>query len=93
MSCTTRRQIEIIRPEVIVTLGLPATRLILDSTESMGRLRGRWGMFVDPAGREIPVMPTYHPAYILRAYTKENRAKVWSDLQLAMERISALGGS
>lgn len=80
-------QIAAIQPEVIVTLGLPATRLILDSTDSMGRLRGRWGEFVDPEGRAVPVMPTYHPAFLLRSYTPENRAKVWSDLKMAMERL------
>ncbi len=80
-------QIQVVQPRVIVTLGLPATRLILDSTETMGNLRGRWGTFTDPSGRTVPVMPTYHPAYLLRAYNDENRAKVWSDLQLAMEKI------
>lgn len=91
-------QIGIIRPQVIVTLGLPATRLLLDSNESMGRLRGRWHTFRVPAGHEgiipagaasveIPVMPTYHPAFLLRSYTKENRHKVWSDLQQVMERL------
>ena len=80
-------QIQVIQPEVIVTLGLPAARIILDSTDTMGRLRGRWGIFVDPADREVPVMPTYHPAYLLRSYTKDNREKVCSDLQQAMERL------
>ena len=80
-------QIQVIQPEVIVTLGLPAARIILDSTDTMGRLRGRWGTFVDPADREVPVMPTYHPAYRPRAYTQDNREKVWSDLQQAMVRL------
>lgn len=84
-------QIGIVGPEVIVTLGLPATRLILDSMESMGRLRSRWGLFRDPSGREIPVMPTYHPAYLLRNYTPQERAKVWSDLQLVMQRLGLTG--
>lgn len=82
-------QIAIVDPEAIVTLGLPATRALLDSVESMSRLRGRWATFRAPApsGRAIPVMPTYHPAFLLRAYTTENRAKVWSDLQMVMERL------
>lgn len=84
-------QIGIIAPEVIVTLGLPATRLILDSVESMGRLRARWGSFRGPSGMEIPVMPTYHPAYLLRNYTPQERAKVWSDLRLVMERLGLSG--
>jgi DNA polymerase len=84
-------QIEIVRPEVIVTLGLPATRLILDSSESMSQLRGRWAEYVGPGlgGLRIPVMPTYHPAFLLRSYTPENRKKVWSDLQLVMSRLGS----
>lgn len=83
-------QIEAVAPEVIVTLGLPATRTILDVQDSMARLRGRWWAFRDPRvhqAREIPVMPTYHPAFLLRQYTPENRGKVWSDLQLVLERL------
>jgi DNA polymerase len=79
-------QIETIRPQVIVTLGLPATRLVLGSMDAMGRLRGRWGQF-QREGLVKPVMPTYHPAFLLRSYTPENRQKVWSDLQLVMERL------
>ncbi len=92
-------QIGIIRPEVIVTLGLPASRLLLDSTEPMGRLRAKWRVFTvpeghdpdivpaDSVGQEVMVMPTYHPAFLLRSYTKENREKVWSDLQQVMEKL------
>ncbi len=84
-------QIAIIRPDAIVSLGLPATRTLLDTTEPMGRLRSRWATFTDPAGRAVPVMPTYHPAYLLRNYTPEERRKVWSDLQLVMERLDLSG--
>lgn len=83
-------QIAIIDPEVIVTLGLPATRTLLGTMEAMGKLRGRWASF-SPGGlagaRVVAVMPTYHPAYLLRNYTPQERAKVWSDLQLVMERL------
>jgi uracil-DNA glycosylase len=82
-------QIAIVDPEVIVTLGLPATRALLDTVDSMSRLRGRWASFPAPApaGRAIPVMPTYHPAFLLRSYTTENRSKVWSDLKMVMDRL------
>lgn len=80
-------QVAAIRPEVIVTLGLPATRTVLDSVEAMGKLRGKWASFRDPRGRDVPVMPTYHPAYLLRNYTPEERRKVWSDLRLVMDRL------
>ncbi|MBL8764202.1 MAG: uracil-DNA glycosylase [Phycisphaerae bacterium] len=79
-------QIEAVAPEVLVTLGLPATRLLLKSDRSMGDMRGRWASF--STGRfTCAVMPTYHPAFLLRSYTPENRKKVWSDLKLAMERL------
>lgn len=79
-------QIGVIRPEVIVTLGLPATRLLLNTDQTMGALRGKWATFTH-GPLSVPVMPTYHPAFLLRSYTKENREKVWSDLQKAMERL------
>jgi DNA polymerase len=72
-------QLEIIRPRVIVTLGLPATRWITGSSQSMGRMRGQWHEY-----RGIRVMPTFHPSYILRVYTPEVRGAVWSDLQKVM---------
>ena len=87
-------QIGIVSPDVIVTLGRSASQLLLGTEESMGRLRGRWAEF-PPASPLVPVdglepiavMPTYHPAYLLRQYTADNRALVWSDLQQVMERL------
>ncbi|TVQ60921.1 MAG: uracil-DNA glycosylase [Phycisphaerales bacterium] len=96
-------QIRTIRPLAIVTLGRPAAQLLLETREAMGALRGRWhelaipdrvlleGLPPMPGGLGepgvIPVMPTYHPAFLLRSYTPENRAKVWSDLQNVMEKL------
>ena len=76
------RQIEAIAPKVIVTLGLPAARTLLGLKGGIGAARGTWHSF-----RGIPVMPTFHPAYLLRAYTKENRRKVWEDLQAARAKL------
>ncbi len=78
-----REQVAIIRPRVIVALGKPAANYLLGSRDTMSSMRGRWGQYGD-----TPVMPTFHPAYLLRAYTRENREKVWSDLQLAMTRLT-----
>ncbi len=92
-------QIAIIRPEAIVTLGLPATRLLLHTAEAMSRLRGRWAAFTIPTALPhpdtlpaispavVPVMPTFHPAFLLRSYTPENRQKVWSDLLMVLDRL------
>ncbi len=80
-------QIGIVRPEVIVTLGLPASRCLLGINESMGRMRNRFHDFEIEPGLVIPVMPTYHPAYLLRSYTPENRKKVWEDLQMVLTKL------
>ncbi len=75
-------QIEAIRPKVIVALGGPAAQTLLGTREGITRIRGRWHAF-----RGIPVMPTFHPAYLLRQYTPENRRKVWEDLKAARARM------
>jgi DNA polymerase len=74
-------QIRAIAPRVIVTLGKPAASLLLDREVAITRLRGSWQEY-----RGIPLMPTLHPAYVLRQYTPENRRAVWQDLQAAFER-------
>jgi len=87
---TLVRQLAIIRPEVIVTLGAPATKFLTQSEVGITRLRGIWTGWRIPAelgGGEIPLMPTFHPAYLLRNYTAETRQAVWSDLQHVMKRL------
>ncbi len=76
------RQIEAVRPRVIVTLGAPATRTLLGTRVGITKLRGTWHEY-----RGIPVMPTYHPAFLLRQYTPENRRKVFDDLKAARARM------
>jgi uracil-DNA glycosylase len=76
------RQLEIIAPRVIVTLGLSAARYMLDTKLSMTRLRGNWHTW-----RGIRLMPTFHPAYVLRQYTPETRAAVWSDLKQVLAEL------
>ncbi len=75
-------QIEAIRPRVIVALGGPASQTLLGTRAGITQIRGQWGSF-----RGIPVMPTFHPAYLLRAYTQENRARVWQDLKAARAKL------
>lgn len=87
-----REQVAIIRPVVIVALGKPASQFLLDSRDSMSSLRGRWASY-DAGGHTAAVMPTFHPAYLLRAYTPENREKVWSDLKQAMAKLAAAPGA
>jgi DNA polymerase len=77
------RQIAAIKPRVIVTLGRPAAHLLLDTRAPISALRGRWQQH---AG--IKVMPTFHPAYLLRDPSKKRDA--WSDLQSVMAELERL---
>ncbi len=76
-----RRQIEVIRPKVIVTLGATPLRELLGVQTGITRIRGQWQQ-LDMLGG-LPVMPTFHPAYVLRQYTQDVRRAVWEDLQAA----------
>jgi len=76
------RQIELIQPAVIVTLGATPLRELLGVGEGITRIRGQWRQ-LELGGRRIPVMPTFHPAYVLRQYTQDVRRAVWEDLQAA----------
>jgi uracil-DNA glycosylase family 4 len=77
-------QIDAVAPKVIVTLGRPATSVLLGRDVSITRVRGLWQEY-----RGTPVMPTFHPAFVLRQYTEENRRLVWQDLKAALERARA----
>jgi DNA polymerase len=78
------RQIEAIDPTIIITLGRPAAHLLLDTQAPISRLRGRWQLW-----RDRLVMPTFHPAYLLRSPDKKREA--WDDLQQVMARLAELG--
>ena len=75
-----KKQIDIIRPEVIVLLGSTAAKNLLNITTGISALRGRWTSF-----ENIPVMPTFHPAYLLRNESAKKDA--WQDLQKVMARF------
>lgn len=72
------RQIEIIRPKVIVALGGTAAQYLLQTHDGITRLRGRFYPYMGAR-----LMPTFHPAYVLRNYTKDTRQKVYDDLLAA----------
>jgi uracil-DNA glycosylase family 4 len=82
-------QLRIIEPEVIVALGAPAARTLLNTTLSIGRLRGQFHDFLlrngDGSTTTLPLMPTYHPAYLLRSPSE--KGKTWEDLQQVMARL------
>ena len=82
MACSgfLRRQVEVVQPEVVVALGRIAAQALLATTTPIGQLRGRWRDF---AG--TPLMPTFHPAYLLR--NPQDKRLVWEDLKLVMARL------
>ena len=77
-----REQIDIIQPRAIVALGATAVEGLLGDTSPMRDLRGRWLEF-----QGIPVMVTYHPAYLLRNQTITEKRKVWEDMLLVLEKL------
>lgn len=75
-------QINLIQPEVMVALGATAVEGLLGKTDGITRLRGNWRTY-----RGIPLMPTYHPAYLLRNQAMSEKRKVWEDMLAVMEKL------
>lgn len=82
------RQLKLIRPAVIVALGAPSARTLLKTNEPIGKLRGQF--FDYPFADDAPpakLMPTYHPAYLLRNYTYDTRKRVWDDMCKVLKEL------
>jgi DNA polymerase len=75
-------QIDLIRPKVIVALGATAVEGLLGKTIGITKLRGGWKTY-----RGTPLMPTYHPAYLLRNQAMSEKRKVWEDMLAVMEKL------
>jgi len=75
-------QIDLIRPRVIVALGATAVDGLLGKTLGITKLRGNWKIY-----RGTPLMPTYHPAYLLRNQAMSEKRKVWEDMLAVMEKL------
>jgi uracil-DNA glycosylase len=76
------RQLQLVQPKIILAMGRFAVQSLLRSTEPIGRLRGRVHRY-----QGVPLIVTYHPAYLLR--NPEDKAKAWDDLCLAVETATA----
>ena len=76
------RQIAAIKPQVIIGLGRFAVQSLLQSEVPISRIRGEWQSY-----QGIPLMPTYHPAYLLR--NPEGKRDVWEDMKEVMRRLHA----
>ncbi|MBI4904807.1 MAG: uracil-DNA glycosylase [Acidobacteria bacterium] len=70
------RQLAVIKPKAICALGGTATRALLGKKEGVTKMRGNWYKW-----RDIPVMVTYHPSYLLRAYNQTAKREAWEDLK------------
>jgi DNA polymerase len=78
-----QRQIELLRPRIILAMGRFAVQALLRSSEAIGRLRGRVHHY-----QGVPLIVTYHPAYLLR--NLPHKARAWEDLCLAADTLAAL---
>jgi len=79
-----RRQIELVKPEVIVALGKFAAQTLLASKTPITKLRGNWSEY-----QGVPLMPTLHPAYLLR--NPGDKKLVWQDIKSVMARLGMAG--
>lgn len=85
-SSILREQIVILQPKIIVTLGSPSTRAILQTSEGITKLRGR--ICPLPSDGNIRVLPTYHPAALLR--NPDLKKDVWTDMKLLRDLLQAV---
>jgi len=75
------QQVALVQPRVIVALGATAVHGLIGTTEGITRLRGKWKLYKGA----IPIMPTFHPAYLLRSPSAKR--EVWMDLQEVMRHL------
>lgn len=76
------RQLTVLQPKAICVLGATAAQALLNTREKMGDLRGNWQKW-----REIPVMVTYHPSFLLRSYTPDAKRLAWEDLKKVLHYV------
>lgn len=76
------RQLLTIRPKAICALGATAMKALLNTKEGITRSRGKWHKW-----RDIPVMVTYHPSYLLRQYNQQARREAWEDLKTLLHYV------
>ncbi|HUJ22774.1 MAG TPA: uracil-DNA glycosylase, partial [Bryobacteraceae bacterium] len=76
------RQLQAIRPKAICALGSTAAKALLGTKEGVTRLRGKWQRW-----RDLPVMVTYHPSYLLRPYNQNAKKEAWEDLKKVLHYV------
>lgn len=85
----TRRHIELAKPKLLVLAGGTSAKAMLETTEGIMRLRGKWTSLKLDDGTEVPTMPTFHPAYLLR--TPASKRQSWLDLLAIDKKLKELG--
>lgn len=79
--------IRLVKPRMLLLVGAPATRCMLEQTEGINRLHGRWFEWRASDGDlEVPALPTFHPAFLMR--TPSAKAMAWADLKTFSERLN-----
>jgi uracil-DNA glycosylase family 4 len=84
----TRRHIELARPKILVLAGGTSVKAVLDTTEAITRMRGKWVNYRLSGGTGLPAMPTFHPAYLLR--TPASKRLSWLDLLAIDKKLKEL---
>ena len=79
------RQIMVLAPEIICTMGIVATRALLKNTQPLSQLRGKFYPFAVSDEKNIPVIPTYHPTFLLQ--NPELKRATWEDLQSIAKQL------
>ncbi|MBI1620730.1 uracil-DNA glycosylase [Aquamicrobium zhengzhouense] len=82
------RQIELARPKILIALGGPSAKVLLNANEGILRLRGNWKVHKTASGIDIPAMPTLHPAYLLR--NPAHKKLAWRDLLDVANKLDEL---
>jgi uracil-DNA glycosylase len=76
------RQLLVLQPKAICVLGSTAAKALLGTKEGITRLRGNWQRW-----RDIPVLPTYHPSFLLRPYNQNAKREAWEDLKKVLHAV------
>ena len=83
------RMVDLAQPKIIIATGGVAAKTLLDTKTGIMRLRGSERPFATPAGTEVPLVPMFHPAYLLRR--PQDKSRAWRDLLLVQARLNEMG--
>ena len=83
------RMVDLAQPKIIIATGGVAAKSLLASKTGIMRLRGSERPFTTPAGTEVPLIPMFHPAYLLRR--PQDKSRAWRDLLLVQQRLQEMG--